>query len=103
MIDWDALTAELQGIEVISDPNQVAKLSQDYHTFSPILQAQLDGKKGDLVVRPTTEAEVMQVATICVKYRVPVTIRGAGTGNYGQCVPLHGGVVLDMSRMQAIR
>lgn len=103
MIDWDALTAELQGIEVISDPNQVAKLSQDYHTFSPILQVQLDGKKGDLVVRPTTEAEVMQVAATCVKYRVSVTIRGAGTGNYGQCVPLHGGVVLDMSRMQAIR
>ncbi|MGL5921790.1 FAD-binding oxidoreductase [Chroococcidiopsis sp.] len=103
MIDWDALTAELQRIEVISDPNQVAKLSQDYHTFSPILQAQLHGKKGDLVVRPTTEAEVIQVATTCVKYRVPVTIRGAGTGNYGQCVPLHGGVVLDMSRMQAIR
>lgn len=102
-IDWDALTAELQGVEVIRDPAQVAKLSQDYHTFSPVLQAQLNGKKGDLVVRPTTETEVMQVAATCVKYCVPVTIRGAGTGNYGQCVPLHGGVVLDVSRMQTIR
>lgn len=101
-IDWKALTASLEGIEIITDPAQVAKLSQDYHTFSPILLNQLAGKTGDLVVRPSTEAEVLQVAGACVKYRVPVTVRGAGTGNYGQCVPLHGGVILDMTRMQSI-
>lgn len=102
-IDWDALTASLQGIEIITDPTQVAKLSQDYHFFSPILQTELDSKVGDLVIRPATEEEVLRVASACVKHRVPVTIRGAGTGNYGQCVPLYGGVVLDMTRMQSIR
>lgn len=102
-IDWEALIASLQGIEIITEPTQVARLSQDYHTFSPILQTQLAGKTGDLVIRPTTEAEVIKVAAACVKYRVPVTVRGAGTGNYGQCVPLQGGVILDMSRMQTIR
>lgn len=102
-LDWKALTASLEGIEIITDPVQVAKLSQDYHTFSPILLTQLAGKTGDLVARPSTEAEVLQVASACVKYRVPVTVRGAGTGNYGQCVPLHGGVILDMTRMQEIR
>lgn len=102
-IDWDALTTSLADIEILNDPAQVAKLSQDYHTFSPILQTQLAGKTGDLVVRPIAEAEVLQIASVCVKHRVPVTVRGAGTGNYGQCVPLHGGVILDMSRMQTIR
>lgn len=102
-IDWDALRLELGGIEAIAEPSQVAKLSQDYHTFSPLLQAKLAGKTGDIVVRPTNEAEVLRVAATCVKYRVPVTVRGAGTGNYGQCVPLHGGVILDMTRMQAVR
>ena len=29
-------------------------------------------------------------------------MRGAGTGNYGQAVPLHGGVVLDLARMDRI-
>ena len=29
--------------------------------------------------------------------RVPITVRGSGTGNYGQCMPLHGGVILDLS------
>ena len=102
-IDWDALAASLAGIESITDSAQVAKLSQDYHTFSPILQTQLAGKIGDLVVRPKSEAEVLHIAAACVKYRVPVTVRGAGTGNYGQCVPLYGGVILDMTRMQTIR
>ncbi len=31
-----------------------------------------------------------------------MTARGAGTGNYGQAVPLEGGVVLDLSRMDRI-
>ncbi len=100
--DWDALTAALQGIEIITDPIQVAKLSQDYHTFSPILQAQLAGKTGELVVRPANEAEVLRAAAACVKFKVPLTVRGAGTGNYGQCVPLQGGVIVDMTRMQNI-
>ncbi|HEY9849988.1 MAG TPA: FAD-binding oxidoreductase [Leptolyngbyaceae cyanobacterium] len=100
--NWDDLAAELAGIETITEPTQVAKLSQDYHTFSPILQAELSGKTGDLVVRPANEAEVLRTAAVCVKHRVPVTVRGAGTGNYGQCVPLQGGVILDMTRMQNI-
>ena len=99
----DALIAELAGLDIITDPGQVAKLSQDYYTFSPVLQPQLADKTGDLVVRPANEAEVLRVATACVKFRVPLTVRGAGTGNYGQCVPLEGGLILDVSRMQAIR
>ncbi len=101
-IDWDSVIAGLTGIEIITDQTQVAKLSQDYHTFSPILTPLLAGKVADIVVRPTTEYEVLQVAKVCTQYRVPVTVRGAGTGNYGQCVPLHGGVIVDMTKMQKI-
>jgi FAD/FMN-containing dehydrogenase len=101
--NWDNITSELTGIETITDPIQVAKLSLDYYHFSPVLQPKLAGKRGDLVVRPTTEAEVLQIAAICVKYQVPLTVRGAGTGNYGQCIPLNGGVILDTTRMNAIR
>jgi len=102
-IDRDTLLSELAGIEVITDSTQVAKLSLDYYHFSPILQPKLSDKRGDLVVRPTNEAEVLKVAAVCVKQKVPLTVRGAGTGNYGQCVPLNGGVILDTTRMNAIR
>ncbi|MBW4644596.1 MAG: FAD-binding oxidoreductase [Goleter apudmare HA4340-LM2] len=100
--DWDALINSLPGIEMITEPSQVAKLSQDYHTFSPVLTPKLAGKVGEIVVRPANEQEVLKVATTCAKLRVPVTVRGAGTGNYGQCVPLHGGVILDMTKMHQI-
>ncbi len=102
-LDWEAFAASLDGIEVIRDANQLIKLSQDYYTFSPILSAQLSGKRGDVVVRPKSEAEVLQVAEACVRDRLPLTIRGAGTGNYGQCVPLEGGVILDLSKMQQVK
>ncbi len=102
-MDSQAFAAALPGLEIITDPTQLAKLSQDYYTFSPILQPLLSEKRGEVVVRPTTEAEVMQVAAVCVKHKLPLTVRGAGTGNYGQCVPLHGGVILDLSRMQAVK
>ncbi|MBW4685420.1 MAG: FAD-binding oxidoreductase [Komarekiella atlantica HA4396-MV6] len=98
----DTLINSLEGLEIITELSQVAKLSQDYHTFSPVLVPKLEGKVGDIVVRPANEEEVLKVAAACAKYRVPVTVRGAGTGNYGQCVPLHGGVILDMTRMHEI-
>lgn len=100
---WDSLIDELSHLEIITEPTQVAKLSLDYFHFSPILEAQLKDKRALLVVRLTTEAEVIQVAKTCVKYRAPLTIRGAGTGNYGQCIPLEGGVVLDITKMNQIR
>lgn len=102
-IDWDAFSSELSGIEIISDRPQVVKLSQDYYHFSPVLQPLLSDKTGDLVVRPASEAEVLRIAAACVKFKIPLTVRGAGTGNYGQCIPLKGGVILDTSKMHGIR
>ncbi|TVP61357.1 MAG: FAD-binding oxidoreductase [Leptolyngbya sp. LCM1.Bin17] len=101
--NWEALAQAFGAIETIRDPNQLDKLSKDYYYFSPVLQGLLADKVGDLVVRPTTEAEVLAVAQVCVDARVPVTVRGAGTGNYGQCMPLAGGVIVDLSRMSAIQ
>ncbi len=92
----------LSHLEIITDPHQITKLSLDYYHFSPILQQKLQDKRGDIVIHPTTEEEVIQVAQTCVKYKVPITVRGAGTGNYGQCIPLEGGVILDMTKMNQI-
>lgn len=101
--NWDEITQQLSPIATLRDPQQITKLSLDYYHFSPVLQGQLADKRADLVVRPTTEAEVLRVAQVCAKARVPVTVRGAGTGNYGQCIPLEGGVVLDLSAMTAVK
>ncbi|AFY72586.1 FAD/FMN-dependent dehydrogenase [Synechococcus sp. PCC 7502] len=103
MYAYGNFLVELEGIEVINSPTQVAKLSEDYFRFSPILTPVLENKVADLVLRPKTESEVIQIAQACVKHRIPLTVRGAGTGNYGQCVPLNRGIILDITRMQGIK
>ncbi|NEO85345.1 MAG: FAD-binding oxidoreductase [Spirulina sp. SIO3F2] len=97
-----SLDRDLSTLEQITEPQQLTKLSLDYYHFSPILTAQLAEKRADRVIRPRTEAEVLQVAKVCVDQRIPLTVRGAGTGNYGQCIPLEGGIVLDLSLMNQI-
>jgi len=87
---------------VLTNRATVEQLSRDFYWYSPVLRKQLDGKVGDLVVQPASAAEVQKILRYCQGHDVPVTARGAGTGNYGQAVPLHGGVVLDLARMDRI-
>jgi FAD/FMN-containing dehydrogenase len=90
------LAAALGGVEWITD-SRVERLSQDFYWFSPVLKRQLDTLRADAVARPRTEDEIRAVVAACAQAGVPITVRGSGTGNYGQCMPLHGGVILDLS------
>ena len=101
-IDWKTVEQELAGLELIKDPASITKLSLDYYHFSPVLQRQLEDKRADIVVRTHQESEVIQVAKTCAKHKIPLTIRGAGTGNYGQCIPLEGGIILDTTQLNKI-
>jgi len=101
-IDYQTIANQLEGIETTRDRDRLTKLSLDYYHFSPILKAKLEDKRGELAVFPTTEAEVLQIARVCVENKIPLTVRGAGTGNYGQCIPLQGGIILDTSKMNQI-
>jgi FAD/FMN-containing dehydrogenase len=85
------------------EPALVKQKSRDFYWYSPILKQQLRNVSADLIVAPRTVDEVIAVARECVARRVPLTVRGAGTGNYGQAMPLEGGVVMDMTAMTAIR
>ena len=38
----------------------------------------------------------MRVLAAAFELGIPVTPRGTGTGNYGQAMPLSGGIVLDL-------
>jgi FAD/FMN-containing dehydrogenase len=96
------LKANLHGLMVEDDPGVVRKKSRDFYWYSPILKRDLDHVTGDLVVSPTTEAEVVQAIAAAFAANVPVTPRGSGTGNYGQAMPLSGGMVLSLSGLNAI-
>jgi FAD/FMN-containing dehydrogenase len=97
-----ALIAEIDGVPVVTDPQIVRRRSRDFFWYSPILNEQLAGKSAEIVVTPRDEADVIRVARACVRHGVPLTPRGGGTGNYGQAVPLHGGVLIDFTSMNKI-
>ena len=84
-------------LEVINNYSDVKRLSRDFYNYSPVLQKKLDGCLADVVVRPKNIESLLAVSKICWDLSIPLTIRGGGTGNYGQAVPLEKGIVLQMN------
>jgi glycolate oxidase len=60
------------------------------------------GHAPDLVALPHTTAEVAAVARLCNDRRASLVVRGAGTGYTGGAVPVRGGLVVSMERMNRI-
>ncbi|MBP6573941.1 MAG: FAD-binding oxidoreductase, partial [Flavobacteriales bacterium] len=56
----------------------------------------------EAVVRPNTAEEVAEVLRICNEHHVPVTPIGGRTGLSGGALSVHGGVGLDLDRMNRI-
>jgi glycolate oxidase len=56
----------------------------------------------DMLVFPVSTTEVSEIMRVAAAYRVPVTVRGAGTSVTGAILPIHGGILMDMSRMNRI-
>ncbi|MGO4110453.1 FAD-binding oxidoreductase [Paenibacillus sp. YAF4_2] len=103
MKDWMVEMQAAVGEEkLLSNPEQVDKLSKDYYWYSPVLVPLLQDKRAEAIAIPHTVDEAAQVLASAWKRRVPVTTRGAGTGNYGQAVPLEGGIVLDLSKLDRV-
>jgi FAD/FMN-containing dehydrogenase len=100
--DIDALKARLGHIRTEDNPALVRQKSRDFFWYSPILKTQLEHVTADIVVFPANEAEVIATLSAAYALRIPVTPRGTGTGNYGQAMPLAGGIVLDLSNFADI-
>ncbi|RUW61467.1 FAD-binding oxidoreductase [Mesorhizobium sp. M7A.F.Ca.US.008.03.1.1] len=102
-MDVSALKRDLEGLKIDDNPAIVQQKSRDFYWYSPVLKQQLDHVTGDLIVTPKNEAELIRVLAACHRHGVPVTPRGSGTGNYGQAMPLSGGVVLNLAEMNEIK
>lgn len=100
--DLEAFKADIDGIRCHDEANYLSARSRDYFWYSPILNEKLDGLTADLIVVPQDVDEVIRVAAAVARHRIPLTLRGGGTGNYGQCVPLEGGVVMDLTRLDRV-
>lgn len=85
----------LLGVEnVIADPESLKVYECDalsaYHRVP------------DLVVLPETVKQVQAILGLCHRQNIPVVARGAGTGLAGGALPVDGGIVLGLSKMNKI-
>ena len=84
-------------------------LSAGEVSFAPEVLSRYAGDKWfaahrpDAVARPRSTAGVSAVLRFANRHRIPVTPRGAGFGYVGGCVPVRGGIVLSVERLNRIK
>lgn len=102
MMDIEGFRAALGDIPVEDNERLVQQKSRDHYWYSPVLKEKLEHVTADLIVTPRNSDDVKAVLAAAYKNKVPITPRGAGTGNYGQAMPLSGGAMLDLKELDAI-
>jgi FAD/FMN-containing dehydrogenase len=102
----DALAAELRtllGDDAVSTAaDDLDRASIDGSRLSPVISEQLPLGQADIVVFPSDAEGIAAAVGAAVRHGIGITPRGKGTGNYGQAIPMGGGLVLDTSRARTI-
>lgn len=88
--------------QVVTAEAEVEALSKDCYWYSPVLKARLEDRRAAAAVKVATVAELKAVLAFAYRHDLPVTVRGGATGNYGQCIPLCGGLVVDVTGLDRI-
>ena len=97
-----ALKAIVGDNQVFTDQRSLEVFSKDHSWFSPVLVETLKNKLAEVVVAPGSSDELQRIIALAVEHGLPLTVRGAGTGNYGQAVPLSGGILANLHRLNRI-
>ena len=90
----DALLHTLGADVVLTGDAVEARYHTDWSGTPPVAPLAL--------VRPRSTQEISAALRLCHQYRIPVVPQGGLTGLAGAAVPVHGGVVISLERMNAI-
>lgn len=94
MSDWIKPLSKIVGSENVLhtlEDRMCYSYDGTFRTFMP-----------DIIVRPDGTSEVQAIVKFAAEHRVPLYPRGAGTGLSGGSVPVKGGIVMDLTRMNRI-
>jgi len=72
------------------------------YSYDASFATQLEPKEPEIVVIPQSTEEISACVKLANEYKVPLYPRGAGTAQTGGPVPVMGGIVMDLSRMNRI-
>lgn len=101
-IDWAAVARALAPVRLIDEPVLVRKRSRDFFWYSPLLDRRLKSCFGDLVACPDSVAQMRHVLATAARMGLPLVMRGGGTGNYGQSVPMEGGLIVETEGLSRV-
>ncbi|HMC77037.1 MAG TPA: FAD-linked oxidase C-terminal domain-containing protein [Vicinamibacterales bacterium] len=93
----EALLSRLR--DVAGDRLSTGTAVREHHSRS---ESHHHGVLPDAVVFPTSTTEVQAIVAACAEYRCPMTAFGAGSSLEGHVVPVHGGISVDLTRMNRI-
>jgi len=85
--------------EIVGDENVLCEYLMDYGHDETYL---LDWVPPEVVVKPKNRTEVSEILKLANREIIPVTPRGGGTGLSGAAVPIYGGILLSLERMNRI-
>jgi glycolate oxidase len=81
---------------LVTDPDLLVPYGRDEYATDEYVSLPL------AVVKPADEKEAAAIVSLCCAEKVPLTVRGGGTGLSGGCIPAPGGIVLSMERMNRL-
>jgi glycolate oxidase len=98
MPDLSTLLPRLRAIvgpqALLSSPGELLVYECDGYT--------IEKNRPDVVVFPTSTAQVVAIVGLCNELDIPFLPRGAGTSLAGGCLPVGGGVLISLARMKRI-
>ena len=90
----EELKTIVQAEDIFTDEENLEKYGQD-ETEDLIY-------KPEVVLRPKTVSQISAIMKLANVHKIPVTVRGAGTGLSGGALPIHGGIIISMERFNSI-
>jgi alkyldihydroxyacetonephosphate synthase len=104
---WDIILAELEDAvgreNIIVSGDELQTYGSDHYWIPRMWRAQGHSLAlPDVAVRPSSAKEISRVMMIANAYRIPVVPRGGGSGSQGGALPIYGGILVDLTRMNAI-
>jgi len=94
------MKVDIERLRRIVGNNNASDNVADLYVYSS--DASVHQAMPSVVVRPKTIGEVQKIMRYANKNKIPVIPRGAGSSTSGHTVPIDGGIVMDLKRMNCI-
>ena len=102
--NYGIVTLEIVGElkEIVGPRNIIFEDKESLKNYATDNTGEMLGRLPDVVVKPEFTEQISKIMKLANRTRIPVTPRGAGSGDCGGAVPLYGGIVLSVERMNRI-